>query len=381
MYPPLEKALILFRYLATEILKSVFAVTLTLLAIIMSGRFVKYLAQVAAGDFAPDVLFLIMFYRLPGFLEVVLPLGLFISVLLACGRLYVDSEMTVMSACGMSRRRLLFMTQLPALVVAAVVAYISMVVTPAGIQAYAQKLAESRAEIGVKAAVEGRFRVDKDTGRVTYIESTQRGDQSMNGVFIAQPEPVAEDERPLVSVITADRGRFNIDEDSGLRHLILDSGVRYVGVPGHMDYQVTRFEHLSQLLRDPEIKTYRQELDGKDTRDLWGSGDLEDIAALQWRVSLALLVPIATLIAVALSKTNHRSGRYSKMFPAFILYMFYLVGLNAVRDAIAKGQWPVFPGMGALHMLFLIIGLLLLYWDSIRRHIWLRFRRIRYADS
>ena len=83
-------------------LKTVFAVTLTLLVIIMSGRFVKYLGQVTSGDFAPDVLLLVMLYRLPNFLEVVLPLGLFIGILLSYGRLYVDSEMTVMSACGMS---------------------------------------------------------------------------------------------------------------------------------------------------------------------------------------------------------------------------------------------------------------------------------------
>ncbi|WP_372864274.1 LPS export ABC transporter permease LptF [Spongiibacter sp.] len=371
--------MILFRYLASEILKSVFAVTLTLLAIIMSGRFVKYLAQVASGDFSPDVLFLIMLYRLPGFLEVVLPLGLFISILLSYGRLYVDSEMTVMSACGMSRRRLLLYTQIPALFIAAVVAYISMVVSPAGIQAYAAKLAESRAEIGVKAAVEGRFRIDKGSGRVTYIEQTDRNKQTMSAVFMAQAEPQEEGEqlRPLVSLVTAQSGRFRVDEQTGERHLVLDKGVRYVGEPGQPDYQFTRFERLSQLMRDPEVKTYRQEIDGKSTAELWGSDKLEDIAAVQWRISLSVLVPIAALIAVSLSKTDHRRGRYGKMFPAFMLYMLYLVGLNAVRDAIAKGAWPVLPGMWVIHAIFLLLGLVLLYWDSVLRHWWLAWRRSR----
>lgn len=369
--------MILFRYLASEIFKSVFAVTLTLLAIIMSGRFVKYLAQVASGDFSPDVLFLIMLYRLPGFLEVVLPLGLFISILLTYGRLYVDSEMTVMSACGMSRRRLLMYTQIPALAIAAVVAYISMVVSPAGIQAYAEKLAESRAEIGVKAAVEGRFRIDKGSGRVTYIESTARDSQTMNSVFMAQPELRDGDGRPLVSLVTADSGRFEVDKQSGERYLVLERGVRYVGEPGQADYQFTSFERLSQLMRDPEVKTYRQEIDGKSTAELWASDALEDIAAVQWRISLCVLVPIAALIAVSLSKTDHRRGRYGKMFPAFMLYMIYLVALNAVRDAIAKGSWPALPGMWLIHGIFLLLGLILLYWDSILRHWWLAWRRSR----
>ncbi len=369
--------MILFRYLAAEVLKSVVAVTVALLAIIMSGRFVKFLAQAASGDFAPDVLLLVMLYRLPSFLEVVLPLGLFISILLSYGRLYVDSEMTVMSACGMSRRRLLVYTQLPALFIAAVVAYISLVVTPAGVQKSAEKLAASRAEIGVEAAVEGRFRIDKASGRVTYIEAVDRGSQSMKSVFMAQPEPVQEDGRSLLSIITAQKGVFEVNENTGERRLVLEQGVRYVGQTGYPDYQLTRFEWLSQLMQDPEIKTYRQELDGKPTAELFFSDRLEDIATIQWRISLSLLVPVAALIAVSLSKTDHRRGRYGKMFPAFMLYMIYLVLLNAVRDGIAKGTWPVMPGMWVVHLGFFALGLLLLYRDSIYRHWWLTWRRRR----
>ena len=357
-------------------LKTVFAVTLTLLVIIMSGRFVKYLGQVASGDFAPEVLFWVMMYRLPNFLEVV-PLGLFIGILLSYGRLYVDSEMTVMSACGMSRRRLLSYTLIPAFFTAGIVAYISLVVTPSGIQAYVELLAESRSEIGVKAAVEGRFRLDRGSGRVTYIEKADRDDQTMQGVFIAQPEPIVDGGRPLISVVTASQGRFEIDRKSGQRYLVLDDGVRYVGESGFMDYQVTSFARLDQLIRDSEVKTYRQELDGKDTLDLWGSTELEDIAAIQWRISLGLLVPIAAVIAVSLSKTDHRRGRYGKMFPAFMIYMVYLVCLNAIRDAIAKGDWPVFPGMWIVHAAFLLLGLILLYRDSMLRHWWLSWRRRR----
>ena len=48
-----------------------------------------------------------MGFRLPGFLELILPLGLFLGFLLAYGRLYLDSEMTVLAATGMSQQRLM----------------------------------------------------------------------------------------------------------------------------------------------------------------------------------------------------------------------------------------------------------------------------------
>src|SRR5690554_1934259 len=86
---------------------SMLAVSGILLLVFMSGRFIKYLASAAEGELAAGVLFAIMGYRFPGFLELILPLGLFIGILLAYGRMYLESEMTVLFACGVSERELL----------------------------------------------------------------------------------------------------------------------------------------------------------------------------------------------------------------------------------------------------------------------------------
>ena len=74
--------MIVFRYLSREVLLTLSAVSAVLLVIIMSGRFVKYLAQAASGALDPGSLFLIMGFRLPGFLQLILPLGLFLGILL-----------------------------------------------------------------------------------------------------------------------------------------------------------------------------------------------------------------------------------------------------------------------------------------------------------
>ncbi|NLC01155.1 MAG: LptF/LptG family permease, partial [Pseudomonas formosensis] len=52
--------MIVFRYLSREVLTTLAAVSGVLLIIIMSGRFIKYLAQAAAGQLDPGVLFTIM---------------------------------------------------------------------------------------------------------------------------------------------------------------------------------------------------------------------------------------------------------------------------------------------------------------------------------
>ncbi len=85
-YPRMPGPLIIFRYLFKEVMTTTLAVSLVLLVIIMSGRFIKYLAQAAEGKLAADALFSLILYRVPGFLELIIPLGLFLGILLAYGR-------------------------------------------------------------------------------------------------------------------------------------------------------------------------------------------------------------------------------------------------------------------------------------------------------
>src|SRR5690606_36520235 len=122
-----------FRYLSREVLTTLAAVSGVLLIIIMSGRFIKYLAQAAAGQLDPGVLFTIMAFRVPGFLVLIVPLAMFLGILLAYGRMYLDSEMAVLSGPGVGDRRILVYPRGPALLVALRVAWLSLWVAPAGV--------------------------------------------------------------------------------------------------------------------------------------------------------------------------------------------------------------------------------------------------------
>ena len=352
--------MLLFRYLTKEILNNMLAVSITLLVIVMSGRFVKYLAQAAAGDLAPEMLISIMYYRMPSFLELVLPLGMFIGILLAYGRLYVESEMTVMNACGMSNRRLAMYTLAPALIVAALVGYLSMVVSPFGIAKVQSMFEDIKRTSGLETLVAGRFRLDEKTGRVSYVESLSDDRSIMHNVFTAVKAENSDGKKAL-SVILSERGKIEQDVERGGRYLVLDDGYRYVGAPGGQEFQVAKFDTLGLLIQETDRFFLKKNDDAKPTAALWNSKRKRDQATLQWRISLILMVPILALIAQALSQTNHRRGRYVKMLPAFLLYILYLVMLNGARDAIVKKTIPPEIGMWWVHGLFLVIALLLVF--------------------
>ena len=352
--------MILFRYLTREVFTNMFAVTLTLLVVVMSGRFVKYLAEAASGDLAPEVLFGIMFYRMPGFLELVLPLGLFISILLAYGRLYVDSEMTVMSACGLSISRLALYTLFPAMLTAGLVGLLTLYLGPAGMQKVQDIFAEAKNSSGLETLVAGRFRVDERSGRVLYAESIGADRQQMLQVFSA--EQVAGDGGMDVGVIIAESGRVESNDDGSGRYLVMQRGYHYIGTPGELQLRAVSFEEFGQRLQSPARQSIRPtKSEARSTAELMDSSTLADRATLQWRLSLIVLVPIIALIALAMSRTNPRRGRYVQMLPAFLLYIAYLVLLNTVREAVETGTLSVYYGFWLVHALFGGIALILLY--------------------
>ena len=358
--------MIVFRYLSREVMVTMSAVSAVLLVIIMSGRFIKYLAQAAQGILDPGVLFLIMGYRLPGFLQLILPLGLFLGILLAYGRLYLESEMTVLSATGMSQQRLLAMTMAPAFLVALLVAWLSFSLAPQGVTRWQQVINQQDALTEFDTLVPGRFQNLRDGSRVTYTEQLSDDRTLLGGVFISEKR-VSDDagKDRAITMLVAEKGSQEIRPD-GNRYLILQNGYRYDGNPGQADYRAIKYDTYGVLLPKPEVSEDISDREAIPTAELLKSDAVRERSELQWRLSLPLLVFVVTLMAVPLSRVNPRQGRFLKLLPAILLYMAYLTMLISARSALEKGKIPIALGLWWVHGIFLIIGLVLMYWETLQ---------------
>lgn len=357
--------MIIFRYLSREILVTTMAVSSILLLIIMSGRFVRYLANAASGELAVEVLFSIMAFRLPGFIELVLPLGFFIAILLAYGRLYTDSEMVVLSACGTSPQQLVGITMVPALLIALIVGSLSLWVSPNGVRATETILAEQRTRSEFDMIQTGRFQSLGQSNSMTYVETVSDDRNRLQGVFMA--EGGREAGRDRHSVLVAESAEQALHPEYQQRYFNLYKGVRYEGQPGEADYEVTEFETYGQYLKPTDIRSgMRDKSDAWPTSELIGSQEPERRVTLQWRLSLPIMVMVVAFLAVPLSRTDPRRGRYAKMLPAIILFMLYLGVLSSVRGAVESGSWPVMPGLWVIHPVFIGIGWVMLNWQNFK---------------
>ncbi|TDT43056.1 lipopolysaccharide export system permease protein [Halospina denitrificans] len=353
---------IIFRYLGRQVLTTMLAVALVLLLVFMSGRFLQYLAAAARGEFAAGVLFIIMGYRLPEFLELILPLSFFLAILLTYGRMYQESEMTVLTACGVSERQVLFLTLGPGLLVTAVVASMSLWLTPAGVQQVDRIFTEQASKTGFEMLAPGRFQSIGSDERVVYTEALSRNKQELENVFIAH----GSEGSGRMSLMMADRGTQVIDEQAEGRFLVLHQGARFEGRPGQADFDVTTFESYGTRIETPPDARPRQSKEAVGTGQLLDSEKAEQRAMLHWRVALPVLVPVITLLAVPLSRVNPRQGRFFHLLPAMVIYISYLGLLIVGRDAIASASIPGWLGLWWVHGGYLLLAVVLLFWPDWR---------------
>ncbi|WP_250657634.1 LPS export ABC transporter permease LptF [Alkalimarinus coralli] len=347
---------IIFRYLAKQLLTSMFAVSGILLLIFMSGRFIKYLSQAASGGISADVLFTLMGYRMPGFLELILPLGLFIGILLAYGRMYLESEMTVLFACGMSERRLVMLTMGTSLIVMFLVGAMSLIISPWGMQNVEQIFRDQSKLTEFEMLAPGRFQALKSGQRVTYTEALSDDKKELQGVFISEKTT---DGKSLV-LTTAETGTQYVDPNTGSRFLVLHDGKRFQGMPGELEFNVIEFESYGLKIAEPPEERRGRKDESIGTLELWDSSNPKYTALLQWRISLPMLVPIVTLLAISLSRVNPRQGRFFHLFPAMLIYITYLGLLIVARNALGKEKIPAWVGVWWVHLLFFAIAMGLL---------------------
>ncbi|MGS2722521.1 LPS export ABC transporter permease LptF [Porticoccus sp. GXU_MW_L64] len=358
--------MIIFRYLLRQLLGSTVAVCFVLLLVFMSSRFVKYLQDAALGKYDADVLFALMGYRLPEFLELLLPLSFFLSILLVYGRLYLDSEMTVLSCCGVSRNQILRYTMVSALVVAAVVGLMSIEMAPNGIakSTALERAQQQRAELDAMPAK--RFQKLQAGSGVAYAEEVNSGE--LQDVFYTESVANTENGSGQVLVL-ARKGYQKRSENLKDNFLVLEDGYRIEGTPGEALFRITYFNEFGKRLaqtKEDDWRIKKMQEESLSFGELVASDNPKHVALLHRRLSWPVMVLILTIAAIPLSKTNPRQGRYMRLLPAILLYVIYWQAVDAGVSKVSEGELNVYGGIWGIHLLFLLIAVTIFYWDRLR---------------
>ncbi len=337
----------LTRYLLREVLLSWLAVTVVLIVVLLTNRLVQFMADAAAGDIPPGVIFTLLGLKAAANLGVVLPGSFFLGTVLALGRLYRDSEMTAMAGCGIGPARVyrgIFALAVP---LAVLVTALTLIWGPAAEREADRVMVNAQQQATFGGVQPGRFLTMGDDTTV-YVARVS-ADGQMQGVFAERNLP---DGR---QIWVADQGRRVIDGMGQGEFLVLEEGWRYEGEPGNAAWQIMGYvEHGVQIAEPPPIEP-GVGLDAQPLSLLLAAGHAEATAELQQRLSFPLMVLILALAALPLAKTEPRSGRYGRVVTAVLLYMIYFNLLYTARDWVASESVSAWVGVFWVHLLALAL--------------------------
>ncbi len=359
--------MIIARYLTKEVLSTLLAVTVVLLLIFMSNMLVRYLSYVAAGKLATNVLLQLLGFEIPYLLALVLPLGLYLGIIVTFGRLYADSELRVMTACGISIKQLLMMMSALIIFTTSVIFILMLWINPHIAATKEQIVANSMSEDNLLATVmPGRFQTANGGKRVIYIERMARDRKQAHNVFIAeQGKSSADAQGDSWTVVSAAKGYQTKDKLTLERFMVATDGYRYEGIPGQNDYKIIQFKKYAVRIPETVIHTQHQDTQALTTQALWNSyQNPEHAAELQWRLAIPLSALLLAMLAIPLSYVRPRQGRYTQLLPAMLIYIVYINLLFIARSWIEQKMLPISLGMWWVHGVLLVLVIILVMLQS-----------------
>lgn len=346
---------IITRYLSKEILKSSCATVMILFIILMSNALGRLLADIADGEIPQQALWPVLLSQSVNIFSLLLPVGFFLGIVFAFGRLYKDHEIVVMNACGMGYRQFYKPILLVILPVFVLNAFTSVWFNSA-MQSSAQAIVAEQKDVHEFNQVRaGQFNQSKSGAHVFFMETISEDKLELDNIIISQSI------QGSLVLETAKSGRQKIDEVTGDLFLVVGPGERTELEAGKKNAKIIQFEqHGILIAKKVDTGSHSIREREKSPAVLWYSTDIKDKVELWWRVSIPLVLIVLALLAVPLSYIAPRKGQFGKIGYALLVYIIYLNLMAFGRSQLEQGNIPLALNFWWIHFIFIALTILLL---------------------
>ena len=341
---------IINRTLVKEVLQTSIAVTLIILSIFLVVRSLGFLQQAVKGDVPVEAILTLVVLKLVGYLDVIIPLTMYIAMLMVLGRWNRDNEMIVLSACGISPLNFLKPILMLTLIVGSIVGLFSFYLTPLAVskawdveQAY-----RNRSEIS--GIIPGTFIETKKGEGVYFVEDFDRDADRYENIFVYKSSFGKE------GVVVSKYAFQRTDELTGDKFLVLNNGTRYEGTPGQLNYRIIDFEIYALRIEPKPYVSSGHPLRGRSTAEVFNNPHPAVVSEWHWRIAKIIIVPVLAVFALALTFINPRQGRLPSMIMAFMAYFLYTNALGFSAAMLSNGRLDSAVGLWWVHAIFIFLA-------------------------
>jgi len=351
---------ILNAYLAREIYRPFITVLGVLVVLFASYSATQFLSDAISGLIPTGTIAELIMLKVLIALEVLIPISLYIAIVLSLSRLYSESEIVVMFALSITPAKIIRAVLGLSVLLALVVAAISMYGRPWAYQRLHELSAQADSTVNFDDMEPGTFYLDRNNRWLIFIGNRNGPDRIAGDVLIRCTVGGQE------QTIHADRARQLDPPGTSLRPRVLLEDAHVYELGGDAVSDEDRVMQAGQMIFDLGVLQAPPPGYSALTADIVSlsrSDDLTDIAEYQWRLSTALSTLLLSLLAVPLSHTRPRSGKYAKMGIAIGLYSAYYLLCTTARTWVQKGDVPIQPGIWWVPaLLFVVILAMILEW-------------------
>jgi len=334
--------MIFHRALLREFASLAGAVFMTLFAIALTTRLIRLLGQAAGGQIPTDAVIAFLGFFALGTLPVLLSLTMFISVLITLTRSWRDSEMVIWFGSGLSLTAWLKPVMLFALPQIAVIAALSLVISPWAAQMGAQYVTRLEARDDVSRVNPGVFGETGNKERVYFVESMSGDASTVQNVFVSS----VQQQKSGVSMSRVGRTET---AQNGDRFIVLEDGRRYEGAPGDEQYRVMEFQRYAARIETAESKEPQLSQKSMTTAQLLANPTPVNLGEVLWRVGIPVSAAILVLLAIPMSFVNPRAGRSVNLLFALFTYIVYSNLLSVSQARVAQGRMDFGIGVWLVH--------------------------------
>jgi lipopolysaccharide export system permease protein len=339
------------------------AVTLVLLVILLSNQLARVLSQAAANEFPQGVVLSLIGLTSAAYLRIVVPIGFFLAIVLALGRLYHESEMAALQSCGVGPARLYRPIGVLGAFVAIALVGLSFWAIPHAMARAQEIRANAYRDAQLGMLEPGRFRTFGNGGVVFYAERVDDNGILHNvHVFVDRGARAGDGEGDIevwVATRAEQRGAGQAEQ-----LFVMYDGKMYQGEAGSGQFRIVEFTEAGFPISLGGEVSVAGKAEMKPTSQLLGSDDLRDRAELQWRLSTPVFALVLMVLAVPLAKLRPRQGRFGRIGIAILAYFVYSLLLDANRVWVESGAVPEYVGPWGVHTVALCFGLWLLARES-----------------
>ena len=346
---------IISRYLLRNLIVFLFAIFFIIGLLVFGNQFVLTVQESIEHGIPVIELTPLIGYNMIRDIPIILTLSLFLSIIVSISQLYKNSEAVVMNSIGLGEKDFISFIQ-PLIILSFILIFLlTFFAVPWAKQQ--KSLAENQTVNASEFSfiTEGKFESFKNGEIVFYAAESLIIDlvseQNMEEIFIYSVGK----ESPVI--VLASEAKKYTDTKSKSVYLRLKDGVRYEGLPGNKNINISHFDLYDLEIVSGEIKksiTNFSEIEEMSSINLLGQDGLLAKAEMQWRFSQPISILLLSVLGVFLGKSSPRTGKGISLIIGIIVFMLYNNVLLVAKNSIETGQLSPIIGMWGIHILLFL---------------------------